>query len=75
MQVDVMVPANTTAELVLPYAQAEQVTAAGTPAAGAQIAEGVRIELGSGTYSYRYPLADAMLPDLPPDPPKRPGPA
>ncbi|MCE5257469.1 MAG: alpha-L-rhamnosidase, partial [Chloroflexi bacterium] len=75
MQVDVMVPANTTAELILPYAQAEKVTESGTPTAGAQIAEGVRIELGSGTYSYRYPLADAMLPDLPPDPPKRPGPA
>ncbi|MHB1355525.1 MAG: family 78 glycoside hydrolase catalytic domain [Anaerolineae bacterium] len=79
MRVELTIPANTTASVVLPYASLEGMTESGTAvqqAAGLgnlqAIDEGVAGELGSGSYYFRYPLSADAVPDVPADPPKRP---
>ncbi|MBB6674935.1 alpha-L-rhamnosidase [Cohnella nanjingensis] len=59
--VEVTVPANATAEITLPGAKLETLTESGRAADGAegvalteQTAEGVRLAVGSGTYSFVY---------------------
>ncbi|WP_409346332.1 family 78 glycoside hydrolase catalytic domain [Paenibacillus sp. MBLB4367] len=59
--VDITIPANTDAEVVLPGAKLDAVLESGTPlpqAAGIrsseQVAGGVRMDIGSGTYRFLY---------------------
>jgi alpha-L-rhamnosidase len=53
MVVDVMVPHNTTAHLVLPYADSE--TIVGDNVQFSPCPGGCQAEIGSGTYSFTYP--------------------
>ncbi|MHB9033213.1 MAG: family 78 glycoside hydrolase catalytic domain [Anaerolineae bacterium] len=71
MQVDVTVPANTTAEITLPFAKLGGLRESGMPAAGQETANGVTLSAGSGEYRFSYPLLAERLPDLPADPPRR----
>jgi alpha-L-rhamnosidase len=65
MRVEVDVPANATATLQLPGARASEATEAGVPIGRAEGISGVRegdggtsLQLGSGSYAFRYPYAD-----------------
>ena len=78
MRIELTIPANTTAAVLLPYAGLAGLTESGLPAqelpalaAMQATAAGVAIELGSGSYSFRYPLPAGAVPDVPPDPLKR----
>jgi len=59
---DIAIPANTTATVILPFAEKERLTVNGKPIQKAlnekarQEETGVKLELGSGKYSLRYPL-------------------
>ena len=53
MVVDVMVPHNTTAHLVLPYADSEAIV--GDNVEFTSCPGGCQAEIGSGTYSFTYP--------------------
>jgi alpha-L-rhamnosidase len=59
--IEAAVPANTTASVLLPRAALADVTESGVPLASAegvleaqQTDEGVRLELGSGSYAFEY---------------------
>ena len=60
----VIVPANTSATVTLPYAKVDQVTENSQPLSAplkvnmAQIQNGITLKLGSGSYSFRYPGSD-----------------
>jgi alpha-L-rhamnosidase len=63
MKVNLTIPANTTATVVLPEAtlqetkEGKMLVAKATGIKSAeQVAEGVRLEIGSGTYMFSYPL-------------------
>ncbi|MGE5426356.1 MAG: family 78 glycoside hydrolase catalytic domain, partial [Methylococcaceae bacterium] len=62
---EVTVPANTTATITLPSAQADQVTLNGQAFPDAvkqslkQLANGVSVNVGSGNYQFSYPYSDA----------------
>jgi alpha-L-rhamnosidase len=60
---DVIVPANTTATVTLPGAQADQVILNGKVIKEGinQLDKGVLIELGSGSYQFSYPYSDESL--------------
>jgi alpha-L-rhamnosidase len=60
---DVIVPANTTATVTLPAAQADQITVNGKVIQEGikQLDKGVSIELGSGSYQFSYPYSDESL--------------
>jgi alpha-L-rhamnosidase len=63
---EVKIPANTTASVTLPYAKAEQITLNSQPLISA-VKEGVKssqygvtVNLGSGTYQFRYSAGDLI---------------
>jgi len=69
MEVSVAIPANTTAEIVLPgAADPAQVLESDAPLADAGISQaertpdGVRLSVGSGTYRFSYPVPEAAVP-------------
>lgn len=72
MRMDVTVPHNTTASVVLPYAKMdglmeneETVKNQTLYSKAMEKDAGVEVELGSGTYSFSYPLDIDILPDVP----------
>jgi alpha-L-rhamnosidase len=72
MRIDINVPHNTTASAMLPYAKMDglmenEETVKNQPLYSKAIEKdaGVEVELGSGTYSFSYPLDIDILPDVP----------
>jgi alpha-L-rhamnosidase len=69
---DLTVPHNTTASVMLPYAKMDglienEETIKNQPLYSKAMEKdaGVEVELGSGTYSFSYPLDINILPDVP----------
>ncbi|MBP2655653.1 MAG: alpha-L-rhamnosidase [Firmicutes bacterium] len=72
LSVDVTIPPNTTAKVTLPYAKVSAVTEGGAALANlpllgllAEDAAGVSLEVGSGSYSFRYSVNSDLIPDIP----------
>ncbi len=57
MRLDVTIPANTRAEVILPGAKAGLVTESSVPVNNSiQVGKDTKVETGSGTYRFEYPL-------------------
>ncbi|MDF2791666.1 MAG: alpha-L-rhamnosidase [Neobacillus sp.] len=68
VEIEVEIPANTSAEILLPHAQLSDVTEGGLRLGSSDIhsyletEEGVRLTVGSGSYHYKYPNARGLRP-------------
>lgn len=75
MEVEIVLPHNTTASVTLPLAELDRLEESSMPAGisplfpeAAETGSGVKLELGSGSYFFSYPVNTERLPKLPQSP-------